>query len=79
MRKQVNNEVDQVRQQLGCCPQHDILWNELTAREHLEFFGRFHGMGGAVLGEATDSLLSDVKLLKVGEHQASALCSGLFW
>ena len=67
----VNSEVDQVRQQIGCCPQHNILWNELTAREHLEFFGRFHGMSGVALEEATDSLLSDVNLMKVGAHQAS--------
>lgn len=25
---------------LSSCPQHDVLWPELTAREHLEFYGR---------------------------------------
>jgi len=28
---------------LGYCPQHDILWKELTLREHLEFFLSIHG------------------------------------
>ena len=25
---------------MGVCPQFDVLWNELTAREHLSFYGR---------------------------------------
>lgn len=25
---------------MGVCPQFDVLWNELTAREHLRFYGR---------------------------------------
>ena len=23
---------------IGMCPQHDILWNELTAKEHIELY-----------------------------------------
>jgi ABC-type multidrug transport system ATPase subunit len=26
---------------MGVCPQHDLLWDELTGLEHLEFFCRF--------------------------------------
>lgn len=28
------------RDRLSSCPQHDVLWPELTAREHLELYGR---------------------------------------
>lgn len=30
---------DQVRRFLGVCPQHDILFDQLTVREHLAFYG----------------------------------------
>ena len=29
------------------CPQHDVIWSELTVREHLEFFAKaWHGSKG---------------------------------
>lgn len=32
------NDMDRVRAITGVCPQHDILFDCLTAREHLHFF-----------------------------------------
>lgn len=29
---------------MGVCPQHDLLWDEMTGREHIEFFARFKGV-----------------------------------
>jgi ABC-type multidrug transport system ATPase subunit len=31
--------VDAIRSVMGVCPQFDVLWNELTAKEHLEIYG----------------------------------------
>lgn len=31
-------EMDEVRQQLGVCPQHDVLWEQLTVYEHLALY-----------------------------------------
>ena len=28
---------------MAVCPQHDILWPTLTAKEHLEFYGQLKG------------------------------------
>lgn len=33
---------------MGVCPQHDLLWETLTGREHLLFYGRLKGLTGAV-------------------------------
>lgn len=30
--------MDQIRRMTGVCPQHDILFDNLTPKEHLEFF-----------------------------------------
>ncbi len=35
----VKYEMHQICRIMGVCPQHDILWDALTAREHLELFG----------------------------------------
>ena len=37
----VSDEQDRIRRILGVCPQHDILWGELTAAQHLEIFAQF--------------------------------------
>ncbi len=33
-------DMDQIRQNLGICPQHNILFDRLTVKEHLTFFLR---------------------------------------
>ena len=35
----INNNMDKVRENLGLCPQHNMLFEDLTVREHLVFFG----------------------------------------
>eukprot|EP00698_Gefionella_okellyi_P001580 TRINITY_DN1150_c1_g1_i2.p2 TRINITY_DN1150_c1_g1~~TRINITY_DN1150_c1_g1_i2.p2 ORF type:complete len:258 (+),score=63.41 TRINITY_DN1150_c1_g1_i2:1858-2631(+) len=36
--------MDSIRALMGVCPQHDILWEELTGRDHLHLFGAIRGM-----------------------------------
>ena len=33
-------DMENVRQSLGLCPQHNVLYDRLTVREHLNFFAR---------------------------------------
>ena len=33
-------DMEGVRQSLGLCPQHNVLYDRLTVREHLNFFAR---------------------------------------
>ncbi|KAG0720146.1 ATP-binding cassette sub-family A member 3 [Chionoecetes opilio] len=33
-------EMDEVRRSLGLCPQHDILFDDLTVAEHITFFSK---------------------------------------
>ena len=42
-------ELQMIHQTMGVCPQHDVLWSDLTAREHLLFYGRLKGLKGDVL------------------------------
>ena len=36
-------QMDQVRQLMGVCPQHDVLFSNLTPEEHLDIFYDFKG------------------------------------
>ena len=47
----VNHDAAAVRQLLGICPQHDILYHELTAREHLLLYGSLKGIAVSSLRE----------------------------
>jgi ABC-type multidrug transport system ATPase subunit len=33
-----------IRHTLGICPQHSVLWDELTVQEHLRLFGALKGV-----------------------------------
>merc|ERR1711968_410963 len=49
---------------MGVCPQHDVLWGSLTAREHLLFYGRLKGFTGQNLTKMVDIALKAVNLKK---------------
>ena len=36
----IRTDLDRVRQTLGLCPQHNILFDTMTVQEHLMFYGR---------------------------------------
>ena len=36
--KDINTQMDDIRESLGLCPQHNVLFDRLTVQEHLEFF-----------------------------------------
>lgn len=38
------NDLSELRKQMGLCPQHDILFKELTPAEHLNFYCMLKGI-----------------------------------
>lgn len=40
----VERDAAQIQQVIGVCPQDDILWNDLTAREHMLLVAAFKGL-----------------------------------
>ncbi len=48
--KRYPEEWSDIQDQVGLCPQHGILYPELSTREHLEFYGRLKGLEGPELG-----------------------------
>jgi ABC-2 type transport system ATP-binding protein len=56
--QKLNAAAGTARRSLGVVPQEVALYPLLTARENLEVFGRFHGLGGAALAEQVTSALA---------------------
>ena len=55
----VSRDMDDIRATMGICPQHDVLWDQLTGMEHLILFAGLRGVpteGGVIQREATKRL-----------------------
>lgn len=50
-------QMDEVREFMGVCPQHDVLFDLLTAREHLDIFYDFKGGDPARKQQEINSLI----------------------
>uniref|UniRef100_A0A804PHP5 ABC transporter domain-containing protein n=2 Tax=Zea mays TaxID=4577 RepID=A0A804PHP5_MAIZE len=51
---------------IGVCPQFDLLWETLTGREHLMFYGRLKNLRGGALDVAVEHSLRSVRLFDGG-------------
>jgi ATP-binding cassette subfamily A (ABC1) protein 3 len=58
----VENQMDDIRLSMGVCPQHDILFDDLTVREHLNLFANFKGMDPKDIPAAIEQSIADVDL-----------------
>lgn len=59
-------DMDKIYTGIGVCPQHDLLWETLTGREHLLFYGRLKKLKGAQLAQAIKQSLKSVRLFDGG-------------
>jgi ATP-binding cassette subfamily A (ABC1) protein 3 len=72
----VRHDLNRVRQEIGYCPQHNILWNELTCREHLRFFAKLKGLNAGVREHAVEAMLKAVDLEAKGDKYPHELSGG---
>ncbi|CAG9567181.1 putative ATP-binding cassette subfamily A,member 1 [Leishmania major strain Friedlin] len=73
----IRSDLARARHQIGFCPQHNILWPELTCREHLEFFARLKGLRGAALEDAVMYTLKEVDLVARQSDTTRVLSGGM--
>jgi ATP-binding cassette, subfamily A (ABC1), member 3 len=43
------NDMGDLRNMMGVCPQHDVLFDYLTPKEHLHLFAAFKGTSGSTI------------------------------
>ena len=71
-----SNNMDEFRTKLGICPQHDVLFGQLTIREHLEMFCIFKGYESDNIDEEINKTLHDFELDNIQNVTAENLSAG---
>nr|DAD46476.1 TPA_asm: hypothetical protein HUJ06_016413 [Nelumbo nucifera] len=75
----IRTNMDKIYTSMGVCPQHNLLWETLTGREHLLFYGRLKNLKGAALTQAVEESLKSVNLFHggVSNQQAGKYSGGM--
>uniref|UniRef100_A0A7S2W446 ABC transporter domain-containing protein n=1 Tax=Mucochytrium quahogii TaxID=96639 RepID=A0A7S2W446_9STRA len=71
------DEMKQIRHSLGVCPQTNVLFPELTVREHLQIFAGIKGMQGAEEKQAIKEMIAEVGLTPKTNVRSKALSGGM--
>eukprot|EP00040_Diaphanoeca_grandis_P034870 m.217814 g.217814 ORF g.217814 m.217814 type:complete len:2091 (+) comp33245_c1_seq3:176-6448(+) len=64
------------QRQIGFCPQHDTLYDELTVKQHLWLFCCLRGAPSAVAEEEAVKMMKDLELSHKKRYKASLLSGG---
>ena len=59
-----HSDMTMIRRMTGVCPQHDILFDDLTPREHLYFFAAVRGINEAEIESDVNKTLKDCDLME---------------
>ncbi|XP_071130810.1 phospholipid-transporting ATPase ABCA3-like isoform X2 [Mytilus edulis] len=72
----VTENITEVRQRLGYCPQYDALIDQMTGRETLYMFARLRGVHETVIPEVVDGLITSLLLKKHADKLVKAYSGG---
>ncbi|KAG6615637.1 ABC transporter A family member 1 [Phytophthora cinnamomi] len=73
----INEDMDELRQSLGICFQHDVLFPELSVQEHLQFFGQIKGYANEELQAVVDRQIREVGLTEKRNSKPNDLSGGM--
>ena len=66
-----------MRGSLGLCPQFDVLFDELTVEEHLDFFCKLKGYPSHLVRAETDRMVKALQLENKRKAMSSTLSGGM--
>lgn len=72
----IMHQQDQVYRHVGVCPQHEILWPDLTCEEHLLFYARLKGVDKKDEREVVRQCLEQVELIPERNKLSKTLSGG---
>ncbi|KAK3023522.1 hypothetical protein RJ639_044788 [Escallonia herrerae] len=75
--KNILTDRDEVRKNLGVCPQYDILFPELTVKEHLEIFASLKGVNDDSRERVVTDMVDEVGLADKVNTVVRALSGGM--
>lgn len=73
----IRTDMDSIRKYLGMCPQHNVLFKELTVEEHIYFYARLKGCSPDELKIEMDQMIKDVGLPHKRKDLAKDLSGGM--
>eukprot|EP01052_Picozoa_sp_SAG31_P012759 SAG31_NODE_753_length_12340_cov_8.786619_5_plen_1730_part_00 len=74
--KSIVRDMPGVRQVIGFCPQHDVLYPDLTVTQHLRLFGRIKGIGADRIADVATASIAEVGLTEKTDAKSSSLSGG---
>uniref|UniRef100_A0A8C0H2Z1 P-type phospholipid transporter n=1 Tax=Chelonoidis abingdonii TaxID=106734 RepID=A0A8C0H2Z1_CHEAB len=75
--KDIRSELSTIRQNLGVCPQHNVLFDLLTVEEHIWFYARLKGLSEKKVEEEMQQMVMDVGLPHKLKARTSKLSGGM--
>jgi ATP-binding cassette subfamily A (ABC1) protein 3 len=70
------SDKEELRKTLGVCPQHDVLFDYLTAEEHFRIFAAFKGTPAAEIEKQVQDMMKEIDLIEVRTRMAKNLSGG---
>lgn len=72
----LSTDMDEIRRNLGVCPQHDVLFPDLTVEEHLIMFASFKGTPKDKLKDEVEKMIQSVGLTEKRHARSKTLSGG---
>lgn len=74
---EISQDMVQIRKSLGLCPQHDVLFDNLTVAEHLYFYAQLKGLSGQKCPEEVKQMLHTLGLEDKRDSRSKFLSGGM--
>ncbi|XP_032883716.1 retinal-specific phospholipid-transporting ATPase ABCA4 [Amblyraja radiata] len=75
--KDIRTDINAIRQDMGICPQHNILFNNLTVAEHILFYTQLKGQAVDEAEKQTEVMLDEIGLTHKRDELAQNLSGGM--
>jgi ABC-type multidrug transport system ATPase subunit len=75
--KEMCTDINSIRNNLGWCPQHNVLFDKLTVEEHLWFYAKLKQMNDGSIKELIENMLRDTGLKKKRNNMVNTLSGGM--
>ncbi|EFA79499.1 hypothetical protein PPL_07550 [Heterostelium album PN500] len=72
----IASQMSQVRNVIGVCPQHDVIWKELTVFEHLKIYAALKGITSKHVDEEAEKMAFEIGLGEKINAPAGTLSGG---
>ncbi|CAI9718098.1 ATP-binding cassette sub-family A member 2-like isoform X2 [Octopus vulgaris] len=73
----IRTNMDVIRKDLGMCPQHNVLFDKLTVKEHLWFYGQLKGMKTEEIEREMEIMIQDIGLPRKKNCSVDCLSGGM--